>query len=197
VLLGGAHLDIQKLRRETQADHLAVEGSMPLMEADLTSAQYAACLGRIYGLVSAWEDRAAVLAPDWLQPTLAARNRADLLKRDLAGFGITTFDSDHPNLLHIHDTPTLLGSMYVMEGSTLGGQFIARHVQQVLHLQDGVGTLYFRSHGDHTGSMWKQFCEVLTQKIPEDQTETVISSAKQMFAAFGAWVTEKSTANVS
>ena len=190
-------MDIQKLRRETEADHLAVESAMPLMDADLTSSQYVACLERIYGVVCAWEDRASELAPDWLQPTLAARQRQSLLKRDLAAFGVLDPDTERPTLTHITNLPSLLGFMYVMEGSTLGGQFIARHVQQVLHLQDGEGTFYFRSHGDHTGSMWKQFCEILTQKIPDDQTNIVVSSAKNMFAVFGAWVGEKSTAHVS
>lgn len=186
-------MDIQKLRRETEADHLAVEGTMPLMAADLTSAQYTACLERIYGVVCAWEDCASTLAPEWLQPALAARQRQNLLKRDLATFGILDPDPERPTLTHITDLSSLLGSMYVMEGSTLGGQFIARHVQQVLNRQDGEGIFYFRSHGDHTGSMWKQFCEILTQQVPDDQTDAVVASAKKMFTVFGAWVSKSTT----
>lgn len=190
-------MDLQTLRRETEANHRAVEGTMPLMNDDLTSAEYVACLCRIYGVVAAWEDRASHLAPDWLQPTLIARQRKNLLWRDLASFGINHVDSERPSLEHITDLPTLLGSMYVMEGSTLGGQFIARHVQQTLHLKNGEGTFYFRSHGDHTGSMWKDFCKVMEQNIPDDQAAVALSSAKTMFTVFGDWVSEKSVANVA
>ena len=182
------NLDIQKLRRETEADHRAVEGVVPLMHEGLNTAEYVQCLQQIYGVVAAWEERAAEAAPPWLQPALRARQRKSLLELDLACFGVTEKDDKRPTLPEMNDLPSLFGMMYVMEGSRLGGQYIARHVETVLHLSEGRGNAYFRGNGNQTGPMWKEFCEMLKLRIPEDQTEAVVISAKAMFATFGKWM---------
>jgi heme oxygenase len=122
-------LDIQRLRQETEVDHQAVEGAVPLMQEGLHTEQYVQCLLRIYGVVAAWEDRAAQVAPQWLRPALTARQRKPLLELDLAWFGVTKHDESRPALPEMNDLASLFGTMYVMEGSTLGGQFIARHVE--------------------------------------------------------------------
>ena len=185
-------MDIQRLRRETEAEHLAVEGSLPLMHEELDTAQYVLCLRRMYGIVAAWEERAAELAPKWMRNAIEIRQRKHLLELDLAWFGVTERDDSRPRLPEINGLPSLLGAMYVMEGSTLGGQLIARHLEMKLDLSEGRGYAYFRGHGAQTGPMWKEFCEMLTMRIDDDQTDAVVASAKRMFAAFGGWMQEKS-----
>ena len=188
-------LDIQKLRRATEIDHRAVEGAVPLMHQGLCAAQYIQCLQRIYGVVAAWEERAADVAPQWLQPALIARQRKHLLELDLAWFGVTGKDDSRPTLPETNDLPGLLGTMYVMEGSTLGGQFIARHVEAELCLSEGQGNSYFRGHGDQTGRLWKEFCEILKLRIADEDADTVIFSAKAMFSTFGTWMQRKSASD--
>ena len=185
-------LDVQKLRRETEADHQAVEGAIPLMHEGLSQAEYVQCLARMHGVVAAWEERAAQVVPPWLQTTLNARRRTPLLERDLEWFGVTKLDTRRPALPEMSDHASFLGTMYVMEGSTLGGQFIARHVEATLNLNEGKGSSYFRGHGTQTGPMWKEFCEILKLRIPGEQTEAVIVSAKAMFNTFGNWMQQKS-----
>jgi heme oxygenase (biliverdin-IX-beta and delta-forming) len=190
-------LDIQKLRRDTEVDHLAVEGVVPLMHEGLNTAEYVQCLQQIYAIVAAWEERAAEVAPQWLQPALIARQRKAFLEQDLAWFGVTGKNDKRPTLPEMSDLPSLFGTMYVMEGSKLGGQFIARHVATALHLSEGQGNSYFRGNGNQTGPMWKEFCEMLRLRIPEDQTEAVVLSAKAMFATFGKWMQGSSAMNGS
>ena len=50
-------MDIQRLRRETEDDHRAVEETFPLMHEELSVTQYVSCLLRMHGMVSAWEER--------------------------------------------------------------------------------------------------------------------------------------------
>jgi heme oxygenase len=190
-------LDIRRLRQETEVDHRAVEGAVPLMQEGLLTEQYVQCLQRIYGVVATWEDRAAQVAPQWLQPALTARQRRPLLELDLAWFGVTKYDERRPELPEMNDLASLFGTMYVMEGSTLGGQFIARHVETALHLSEGRGNSYFRGHGNQTGLMWQEFCEMLKLRIPDEQTEAVVLSAKAMFSTFGIWMQEKSAVDGS
>jgi heme oxygenase len=194
---GRSDLDIQRLRRETEADHRAVEDSLPLMHEELDTAQYVLCLQRMYGIVTAWEERAAELAPKWMRNAVEIRQRKHLLDLDLAWFGVAERDDARPRLPEMNGLPSLLGAMYVMEGSTLGGQLIARHLELKLHLGEGRGDAYFRGHGAQTGAMWKEFCEMLTIRIGDDQTDAVVASAKRMFAAFGGWMQEKSATDGS
>ena len=183
-------MDIQKLRQETEADHRAVEGAVPIMHKGLTTTQYVQCLQKIYGVVVAWEEGAARIAPEWLRPALIARRRKPLLERDLAWFGVTVKDDRRPTLPEMNDLPSLFGTMYVMEGSTLGGQLIARHLEMTLHLSEGQGNSYFRGHGSQTGPMWKEFCEMLRLRVPDHQTDAVVVSAKAMFSTFEIWMQE-------
>lgn len=185
-------LDIQKLRQETEADHRNVEGAVPLMHQGLNIADYVQCLQRIHGVVAAWEKRAAEVAPEWLQPALLARQRSPLLERDLKWFGVAEKDDERPMLPEMNNLSSLFGTMYVMEGSTLGGQLIARHVEGALHLSEGQGNSYFRGHGSQTGPLWKEFCEMLKLRIPDEQTDAVVLSAKAMFRTFGTWMQGKS-----
>jgi heme oxygenase len=191
------HLDIQRLRQETKADHENVEGTVPLMHQGLSAAEYVQCLQRFFGIVNAWEQRAAEVAPEWLKPTLLSRQRAPLLKQDLAWFGVIETDGPRPTLPEMNDIPSLLGTMYVMEGSTLGGQFIARHVEAELFLTEGQGNSYFRGHGNQTGPLWKEFCDVLKERVPDEQTDAVVLSAKAMFQTFGTWMQGNSAINAS
>lgn len=190
-------LDIERLRRETEADHRAVEDSLPLMDGRLDTSQYVQCLRQMYGIVSGWEERAAETAPEWMQTMLASRQRKGLLELDLAWFGVTEMDDRRPTLPKMDALPSLLGTMYVMEGSTLGGQLIARHVEAALHLNEGQGNAYFRGHGNRTGLMWKVFCEVLKTRVSDDETDQAVIAAKAMFTTFGAWMREKSAMNGS
>jgi heme oxygenase len=166
------------------------------MVEDLDVDSYVHCLRRIYGVVSAWEQSAMGSAPEWMRPMLAARQRRTLLEQDLAHFGAAgldvhlraDLDADHAAIPIFDEIGTLLGAMYVMEGSTLGGQFIARHVERVLQLRDGHGSAYFRGYGERTSGMWKEFCEVLQTAVPDTETDTVVAGAKAMFTFFGAWM---------
>jgi heme oxygenase len=181
-----------RLRQETALEHRAVEDALPLMREDLRLEQYTACLQRIYGFVSAWEQSSTSSAPAWMLESLLVRSRLSLLERDLRCFKLRVPQDCSAKLPIFASVASLFGGMYVMEGSTLGGQLIARHVETVLHLEKGRGNCYFRGHGEQTGSMWQEFCLMLKATIPDENTELVVDSAKRMFVAYGEWMAQPS-----
>jgi heme oxygenase (biliverdin-IX-beta and delta-forming) len=181
-------MDLEQLRRETLADHKAVEQAVPLMHESLSVETYVSYLLKLHGIVTAWEESVALNAPAWIQPLLAARQRGVLLRLDLTWFGVDPSGDPSPALPEMEDATRLLGAMYVMEGSTLGGQLIARHVERVLGLTAGQGDAYFRGHNERTGPLWKEFCDLLRMKVPESETHAVIAGARTMFQVFGSWM---------
>jgi heme oxygenase (biliverdin-IX-beta and delta-forming) len=188
LLAEDGEMNLERLRRETLPAHNAVEQSVPLMDDELDVGTYVSCLLKLHGIIAAWEEWAAPNAPAWIRPLLAARRRGPLLVLDLIWFGADGSGEARPSLPEITDAAGLLGAMYVMEGSTLGGQLIARHVERVLGLTNGQGNAYFRGHNERTGQLWTEFCDALRTKVPDNETDTVIAAAKAMFGVFGSWM---------
>lgn len=176
------------LREATQEDHSAVESSFSFPSTGLNRTQYVATLERLYGIVQAWESLAEDVAPPELQAMVRARARRELLAADIKFLGGSLPTRARVPLPRPAGRSEFLGALYVMEGSRLGGQFLARHVDDVLGLTDGRGTAYFRGFGDKTGSMWKELLAVFETQIPEEDSEIAIAVAKQTFRAFGAWM---------
>jgi heme oxygenase len=181
-------LDLARLRQETTADHIAVEAGIPLMVEDLDRDTYVSCLRQVHGIVAAWEESASTNSPKWMHSLLANRQRRALLERDLAWFGVAEWDQGRPAMPEMKDDASFLGAMYVMEGSTLGGRLIARHVERVLSLSAGRGDAYFCGHNEQTGALWREFCGVLQARVPDCETDTVIMAAKSMFRVFRSWM---------
>ncbi|WP_433973049.1 biliverdin-producing heme oxygenase [Tunturiibacter lichenicola] len=195
-------MDLERLRLETSAAHNSVEQAIPLMGREFTSKEYISCLRRIQGIVGTWEQVAVNSPIGWVRELVVERQRCHLLDQDLRFFGISEINSERPVLPRMNDEASLLGTMYVMEGSKLGGKLIARHVQNTLELTSGNGTAFFRDHGRQTGLLWKQFCDILRVRVTDPESGQVIESAKEMFRVFGSWVNHSayahnSTANLS
>ncbi|HZP06486.1 MAG TPA: biliverdin-producing heme oxygenase [Terracidiphilus sp.] len=161
---------------------------MPFMKPDLTREEYVACLQRLHGIVAAWDATAYEKAPSSMQNLLGPRRRGHLLAADLNWFGLTVEEKNRPSLPDLSDEALFFGALYVMEGSTLGGQLIARHVEEALGLEPGRGDRYFRGHGAKTGPMWKEICELLETRVLEEEGDRVIESARQMFRIFESWM---------
>lgn len=194
-------MDLNRLRQETAAEHAGTEDSVPLTSATLTRAEYVEMLRRFYRVVSAWDHWADAHVPHDLLPLLRGRRRATLLEADLHALGAAVPTDSAHLVQRMNDTvpgdarSVFLGRMYVMEGSTLGGQYIARHVEERLGLAHGQGNAYFLGYGDATGQRWREFKAVLAQ-APDAEADTVIRSAKDLFAIFGEAMRDEGAAPV-
>lgn len=185
-------MDLEYLKQATRPEHEGTESTVPLMSAGLTREQYVVTLQRMYGAVHAWDTWSTQHVPPHLTALLAGRQRSSLIEHDLGAL-----HADIPGNMTTEGLPEVsasdadfLGRMYVMEGSSLGGQYIARHVEETLGLTPGHGDAYFRGYGEQTSAMWKAFKAVLAE-LPDEQTETVVRAAKEMFAFFGTHMTQE------
>ena len=191
-------MDLNRLRQATRTEHEATEAVMPLIRAGLTRGIYIRVLCALFPIVAGWESWAVKAAPADVQPMLERRRRLPFLTADLAAFGMTTptehgwvswpqviFGSDdgacHGDAGHY--VASLLGGVYVMEGSTLGGRLLARHVEEQLALEPGLGDAYFQGHGEQTGEMGREVRQRI-EAVPDQLEDEVISAACRTFAAF-------------
>lgn len=177
-----SHPALAALRAGTADVHELLESELPLVDAGLTQAEYHAVLARFWGLVAPLEarlDRCDVPLPDWEE-----RRKAHLLELDLGGTaGIPTCDE----LPALGDPDRVLGCLYVVEGSTLGGRHVAAAVER--NLGPDVGTRYFRSYGDEVGTRWRSFrVAVAAHADAGGRVDVMVESARDTFAAFRGWV---------
>jgi heme oxygenase len=73
-----------------------------------------------------------------------------------------------------------LGAMYVIEGSTLGGNVIAKQLSKTEGFDD-VTFNFFGCYRENTGFMWKNF-KVLDNEVSEKNYDEVLSGAKKLYA---------------
>jgi heme oxygenase len=82
----------------------------------------------------------------------------------------------------------VLGYLYVMEGSTLGGQVITKMLKNQLQITPDQGGRFFHGYGDKTKIMWNDFCATLSSIHHIEQQNNIILSAKNTFIQLHAWM---------
>jgi len=177
---------LARLRAETRPYHDAVEQNefnQALTAGTPSHAATARFLSKMYGFLQPFEtalaQHADALGPAW---ELAARRRAHLILLDLqvpaASLPLC------PVLPPLATLPELLGAMYVLEGSTLGGQVLARQLAKA-----GIDLRrYFTGYGELTGPRWKTFCQLLAAAATPANETKIVESAIHTFQQLAAWL---------
>ncbi len=181
---------LQALRQGTADLHESLETALPL-GGDLSLDQYRAVLTGFYGYWSAWEERARSLAPAPFAGLLAERARAALLASDLRALGtpaVGPASSIAPYVPALDTTAGLLGSMYVLEGSRLGGQVLVRNLAVRLALTPEHGLSFFYGFGPETGAHWKAFCRLIEQELSTAHVDPAVDAARQTFLGLEDWL---------
>jgi heme oxygenase len=179
-----------RLREATRDSHDRVERELRLLDGSLTPHRYREVLGRFYGYyavlepaLDAWHGREGLL--DW-----PARRKLHLLAADLGELGAPD-PADLPlcpEVPAIRSSAEALGALYVVEGSTLGGAVIARRLRAQGFSPSALG--FFTCYGSDVGVRWRQWSEVTTAWVGEDQrrSDAVVTAACTVFAQLGGWL---------
>jgi len=177
---------LQALRLETRPAHDQLEQNtfnQQLTAGTITEAATVHFLAKMHGFLAPYEARlkAQNLGPEW---EIDTRQRAHLILEDLQqpAAALPTCPAMPP----LATWPQLLGTMYVVEGSTLGGQVIARQLAKA----DIPLRSYFSGYAERTGPLWKAFCQLLDREAtPENQAE-IVDSASLTFQKLDAWLNQ-------
>lgn len=193
---------MERLRAETSDLHsdaesrkLQKEIAGGLVERD----RFVSYLGQLYRIHSVLESNlqesrehhpavAGVATPD--------RMRVPDLLRDLDFYGVevddvesgreTTRFTDQIETAKKMNPSALLGALYVLEGSTNGGKFLARVLQKTWGL-DGGGLSYLDPYGDGQSEQWAKFkTEMDDIEFGSADREAIIEMAKKTFEAISA-----------
>ncbi len=156
------------LRQCTADQHRSIESVLAL-DSPFDLRHYRRVLRGFGVFHAAWEPRVAAALPAADAAWFIARSRRPLLQRDLQALLIELpLPVAGPSRIPLDDRASAWGSMYVLEGSALGGQLIARRLVEQLGIRPDRGGAYFHGWGSETGAMWRKFRERLEQEVGSD-----------------------------
>ena len=200
---------LAKIRHVTASCHAKLEGEVNWEEAFHSPSGYFELLQRFQRVVEPLESICASidtsLVPD---SPLSWRQR---LRRDIRalaeGYGLDTELADTQlrpaNTKFIHDLPTALGALYVLEGSALGGQMLSRQLRlraakwsrNLTNVEEGQPVeidTYFMGRGEDTGLHWREFCQRLERELSEEaDADAAAEAALTTFEIFRLSLTGK------
>lgn len=184
----------ERLRAETRKDHEELEAiglSDKISAGTLDREEYKKLIGVQFLLHQALEEQLLQLGVEEHFPELHFRERQKLplLAQDLQELSMNEegLNDLQPagHLPKVSLPSGILGSMYVMEGATLGGMVISKALRKNEKLAEIPEFHYYGCYGGETGKQWKAFLEVLQERGNHPQAqEAIISVASQTFRFF-------------
>lgn len=179
---------IDELRIATRVQHRALEADLAVLDPQITLEALRSTLIRFYGFIAAWEPLVRTYLASWYSD----REKLRWLRDDLAFLGLT--DAQIAQLPVAVPLPEwdgfagILGSLYVMEGSTLGGQIVARHLAETLGPESPLS--YYRAYGDQTGLRWRETRELLESQNTPGRAPQIVRGAVATFEGIHRWLLE-------
>ncbi len=80
---------------------------------------------------------------------------------------------------------SLLGFLYVLEGSTNGAKFMAKTLRAGMNLPEDRGASYFDRYGDKQRERWSNFKETMNaQGFNQSEVDAIVVEAKRLFQTF-------------
>lgn len=122
-------------------------------------------------------------------PDLKKRKHVQRIADDILKTGLSV-DANLQNNFEIEkDLSYALGVLYVIEGSTQGGQFISKMIEKKLDIDDNTEiTSYFKSYGDKALEMWATFKSLIAKIEDNIDASKFEKGAKDTFEALEIWL---------
>ena len=178
------------LKTRTADIHTLVERRVPVFREGFNLQDYTLLVECFYGFWGPVEQRLSQFGT--LRDSdlaLPSRLKSCLLFEDLHFLGREPADVRICKELPVLDTvEQALGCLYVLEGSTLGSQIIAPHLENKLRLRQGFGASFFNAYGGATGPRWMDFKRFVCGCVQPQQAEDVVAAAQQTFFCLYEWL---------
>ncbi|AZA86637.1 heme oxygenase [Chryseobacterium shandongense] len=170
------------LKQNTASYHDAAEklfNSAKIFNKTFTLEDYKKIIHTNYLMLLHSEDKIFEELKDYSEKLkLSDRKKLPLIEKDLKSLLLEKSVADHElELISQHEA---LGAMYVIEGSTLGGNVIAKQLSKTEGF-DGVTFNFFGCYHENTAAMWKNFKETIDAEVHEKKYDEVLSGAKKLY----------------
>ena len=178
------------LRTQTAEKHQQLESLMfvnDIMNNTLSIDDYKKLLTINYIIHQKLEHKLANMLDNELAEKLGMKSRLKLysLEKDLSFWEIDSLTLPALNFeffIPDNNNAEVLGALYVLEGATLGGNVIKKHIlanNNFIGKEDGLN--YYGVYGDELSTKWKTFVSILNETVQEVDYEKTVNSANKTF----------------
>ena len=179
----------ERLRRATQPAHRRLEAALALLDEPVSPTRILGILQRFYGFHAVWEPALESAVPATF---LLPRRKLALLEQDLRILGMTdAWLRNAPSCRAARDLcgseAAAAGSLYVMEGGTLGGQVITRALEHTVGFPGRLN--YWNPYGADTSRRWTETVSYL-EALPASCADEAVASAVRCFKVLNSWLLE-------
>jgi len=169
------------LKEQTKQQHDDTEAklqSQKIFDKSYTLEDYKTLLIHNYQLISRYEPQINEQLKSYPELKLELRSKIEALKTDLNNLNIHTAEE---NPIHnLENEAEAFGALYVMEGSTLGGNVIAKQLKRNPEFEN-MEFNYFGVYGENTGPYWQEFKSIINENITEEHYEACVTGAKKAY----------------
>ena len=184
---------VRSLRQATQDLHARLEQSgvfSRLMQADVTVDDYVRALRALHRSYSTFEFQ-LIQGLQRIDKGYDYTARLPLLQRDLNRLGVEPAATEFaPALAPTSSTAPTLAMLYVVEGSSLGGQLVLRQLQARLGPAVSGALAFYALDGHLAKQPWRQTQVLLRSQLSneEDSAQTLLEARKvfELFIEQGA-----------
>lgn len=179
-----------QLKELTKNNHQLLEKKLVAQMKNISTKQdYTILLALFYSFFGGLEVAMGKHPDLSFLPDHAQRRKSEALANDLAELGakLPAFATTQ-DMPQIKNNLQTIGALYVMEGSTLGGQYIVKMIEKQLGSNSSLGYSFFNGYGENTEVMWQGFKNAIDElALPFDEEAIVIKSANETFLQFSKW----------
>jgi heme oxygenase len=174
------------LKANTADAHLALERDMILHLRKIAGiGDYLRLLDFMHGYYEPLEERLHKFVDITLYQSHAANIRSDIFNLH-PGFRLSPKRATE--LPDIDSPHKGTGVLYVLEGSTLGGQIITKMLTKQLHLDGTYGFSFYNPYGEGTMKKWQNFKATLNGGLTYDDQQAIIDGANDTFSSLKRWI---------
>lgn len=180
---------LAQLKENTKENHQNVEKVLVGELKSLSNLeQYGILLLKLHNFYQSLEKQVHALIDENVLPDIKSRIHVSKLKSDLLNLGHVVEDTPNPFSEKINGISYALGILYVMEGSTLGGQIISSMLKKKLPESDENVLSYFNSYGENTPIMWNSFRNHIENAPIAIDENQMTQGAKDTFENLRVWL---------
>ncbi len=111
--------------------------------------------------------------------------KSDALRKDLQTFSIDFNTITNKDITLPKNFGSLVGSLYVIEGSMLGGLLITKHLKKCSNLDIHTTHHFFGGNPEYHVTRWKKFCKTIENRsYTQDEINTSVNAAVKVFESF-------------
>ncbi|OQD41900.1 hypothetical protein BUL40_13685 [Croceivirga radicis] len=178
---------LTNLKNDTKAAHVRVEKVMVKELKAINSLEdYGKLLERLFLFYNPLESKVHQYIDQAILPDIEKRKHTQWILKDLKALNYTVNTSTESKTQQITSTAYAVGVLYVMEGSTMGGQIISKMLKK--QLGANTSTYYFDSYSDETMDMWLSFKNSIAQYETHLDKEEVFKGANETFSSLKEWL---------